>query len=134
MNSTLPFARIKKSWYGPGGMREVLTQATPIIVTQSSDTVLMFTDRYLLSGKSPIHMAAALSGGLTAFLSLTFFFGLLSQVNALSGQFTGKKSPREASLAAGQGIILACLFAPMLYATFPFANDFLRFVVMEENY
>ena len=57
----------------------------------------------------------------------SFFFGLLSQVNALSGQFTGKKSPREASLAAGQGIILACLFAPMLYATFPFANDFFAF-------
>ena len=118
---------IKKSWQGPGGMREVLIQATPIIITQSSDTILMFTDRFLLSGESPIHMAAALSGGLTAFLSLTFFFGLLSQVNALAGQFTGKKSPQEASLAAGQGILLACLFAPFLYLTFPFASTFFEF-------
>ena len=117
----------KKSWRGPGGIKVVLIQATPIIITQSSDTILMFTDRYLLAGKSPIDMAAALSGGLTSFLTVTLFFGLLSQVNALSGQFTGKKSPVEASLAAGQGIMLACLFAPFLYLTLPFAKDFFSF-------
>ncbi|MDD7984437.1 MATE family efflux transporter [Lentisphaera marina] len=117
----------KRSWRGPGGIKALLIQATPIIITQSSDTILMFTDRYLLAGKSPIDMAAALSGGLTSFLSVTLFFGLLSQVNALCGQFTGKKSHTEAGLAAGQGILLACFFAPFLFLTLPFARDFFAF-------
>ena len=44
--------KFSNAWRGPGGMREVLLQAVPIIVTQSTDTILMFTDRYLLARSS----------------------------------------------------------------------------------
>ena len=119
--------RIQRSWQGPGGVREVLIQALPIIITQSIDTILMFTDRYLLAKSSPEEMAAALSGGLTAFLAITLFFGLLSQINALAGQFTGRKAHREAAVSAGQGILLTCVFTPLLLLTLPWARHFFEF-------
>ena len=126
--STTSFShKLTRSWQGPGGMREVLLQAVPIIITQSTDTILMFTDRYLLAKSSAHEMSAALSGGLTSFLAVTLFFGLLSQVNALAGQYTGRKEPQQAAASAGQGILLACVFAPLLLLTLPWARHFFEF-------
>ena len=77
----------------PGGSRELLTLALPLIVSQSFMTVQVFVDTVLLSWHDPQEMAASFPAVMWYWL----FFGLL-QVTAgytstFVAQYTGAEPP-----------------------------------------
>jgi len=66
-----------------GGVRELLVIALPMVVSHACDTVMTFTDRVFLSRLGPDEMNAAMSGGLTCFMMMTFFMGLIGIIIAM---------------------------------------------------
>lgn len=104
-----------KRLHGRGGIAELLPIAFPLIVSQASDTIMMFVDRLFLSRVSKLDMAAAMSGGLTAFTMLTFFVGVLGYTNALVGQYLGAGRPQQCSRTTVQGLYIALLATPVAW-------------------
>ena len=70
-------------------LRELLEIALPMVISQGAFAVMIFTDRYFMSQIDPVHMAAALGGGVACFFSFCFFSGLFSYANALAAQYLG---------------------------------------------
>ena len=52
---------------------ELARIALPMVVSQGTFAVMIFTDRYFMSQIDSVHMAAALGGGVAAFFSFCFW-------------------------------------------------------------
>lgn len=104
---------------GPGGMSQVLGIAFPMIVSHACDTLMLFIDRLFLSRLGAEQLAAGMSGGMTSFVFCTFFLGLIGYSNALVAQNLGAGHPERCGLASAQGLILACICAPLVIAAIP---------------
>jgi len=102
-----------------GGVRELLAIALPMVVSQAAETAMLFTDRLFLSALSPVHMAAAMGGGLTAFMFMTFFIGLTGYATALVAQYLGAGKERLCGRALFQSVLCALLAAPVLAMLVP---------------
>ena len=92
----------------------LLAIALPMIASQASETIMLFTDRLFLSHLGKLHMAAAMSGGLTAFVICSLFSGTIGYVNALTAWHYGAKEFNQCSRVTAQGIFFALLFYPLL--------------------
>lgn len=88
--------------------------AFPMIVSQASDTCMMFIDRYFLSFLGKAHLSASMLGGLSSFFIMTLFFGINGYVNALVAQYYGAGKEKNCSLVLTQGIILSILAWPII--------------------
>ncbi len=88
--------------------------ALPMVVSQGTFAVMIFTDRYFMSQIDPVHMAASLGGGVAAFFSFCFFVGLLSYANALAAQYLGANEPERCPKVVTQGMILTLMSVPFL--------------------
>jgi len=95
-------------------MAELLRLALPMVVSQGTFAVMIFTDRYFMSQIDAVHMAAALGGGVASFFSFCFFTGLLSYANALSAQYLGAGEDEKCPRVVTQGMILTVMSAPFL--------------------
>lgn len=109
----------KRHFQGPGGINILASIAFPVIVSEASDTAMMFVDRLFLSQLTSSHMAAAMSGGLTCFMFMTFFFGLLGYANAMVAQYYGAGQPRKCPVVIAQALLLLVVFYPLLLACKP---------------
>lgn len=85
-----------------------------MVVSQGAFAVMIFTDRYFMSQIDPVHMAAALGGGVATFFSFCFFSGLLSYANALAAQYLGAGEPGKCSKVVTQGIVMTVMCSPFL--------------------
>ena len=90
-------------------LSELVKIALPMVVSQGTFAVMIFTDRYFMSQIDPVHMAAALGGGVATFFSFCFFSGLLSYANALAAQYLGAGELNKCPKVVTQGIIMTCL-------------------------
>jgi MATE family multidrug resistance protein len=93
---------------------ELLRLALPMVVSQGTFAVMIFTDRYFMSQIDPAHMAAALGGGVASFFSFCFFTGLLSYANAMAAQYLGAGEPQKCPKVVTQGMIMTAMSAPFL--------------------
>jgi MATE family multidrug resistance protein len=93
---------------------ELLRLALPMVVSQGTFAVMIFTDRYFMSQIDPAHMAAALGGGVASFFSFCFFIGLLSYANAMAAQYLGAGEPQKCPKVVTQGMIMTAMSAPFL--------------------
>ena len=93
---------------------ELLRLALPMVVSQGTFAVMIFTDRYFMSQIDPAHMAAALGGGVASFFSFCFFLGLLAYANALAAQYLGAGEPEKCPKVVTQGMIMTAMSAPFL--------------------
>lgn len=114
--------RLTRQFRGPGGAVELLGIAFPLVVSQACETAMMFTDRLFLSRLGPEYMSAAMSGGLTAFMFMTFFFGLTGYANALVAQHLGAGRPRDCALAVTQALLLSVMAYPLVLACIPIGH------------
>ncbi len=93
----------------PGGSRELLTLALPLIVSQSFMTVQVFVDTILLSWHDPREMAASFP----AVMWFWLLFGLLQvtagYVSTFVAQYTGAGRRERVGPAVWQGIHFAAL-------------------------
>ncbi|HEY1190321.1 MAG TPA: MATE family efflux transporter [Gemmata sp.] len=105
----------------PGGSRELLKLALPLIVSQSFMTVQVFVDTVLLSRHDPREMAASFPAVMWYWL----FFGLL-QVTAgytstFVAQYTGANRPHRVGAAVWQGIHFAAIAGLLFLVVVPLA-------------
>ena len=85
-----------------------------MVVSQGAFAVMIFTDRYFMSQIDPVHMAAALGGGIASFFSFCFFIGLLSYTNAMAAQYLGAGELEKCPKVVTQGMIMTAMSAPFL--------------------
>ena len=105
----------------PGGSRELLTLAAPLVLSQSFMTVQVFLDTLLLSWHDPLEMAASFPAVMWFWLA----FGLL-QVTAgytsiFVAQYTGAGRPQRVGAAVWQGIHFAVLAGLLFLLVVPAA-------------
>lgn len=105
---------INKLYRGPGGIKALLTIATPIMISYGTETVMMFTDRLFLSRLGREHLSAGMSGAMTTFLCMSLFLGIVSYVNALAAQHYGAGKKAHCSKAMTQGLIISLLSYPIM--------------------
>lgn len=109
----------------PGGSRELLKLALPLIVSQSFMTVQVFVDTVLLSWHDPLEMAASFPAVMWYWL----FFGVL-QVTAgytstFVAQYTGAARPHRVGPAVWQGIHFAVIAGLLFLLVWPLASFFI---------
>lgn len=105
--------------HAPGGSRELLLLAAPLIVSQSFMTVQVFVDTVLLAWHDPREMAASFPAVMWFWLP----FGLL-QVTAgytstFVAQYTGAGRPHRVGPAVWQGIHFAVLAGLLMLLLVP---------------
>jgi MATE family multidrug resistance protein len=104
-------------------LRELMIIALPMVVSQGTFAVMIFTDRYFMSQIDPMHMAAALGGGVATFFSFCFFSGLFSYANAMAAQYLGAGELGKCSKVVTQGIIMTIMCSPLLVIITYFVAD-----------
>ena len=102
-----------------GGIRELLAIALPMVVSHACDTVMTFTDRVFLSRLGPDEMNAAMSGGLTSFMMMTFFLGLIGYATALVAQYLGAGRKDRCAVATSQAILICLAAYPVIVLARP---------------
>jgi MATE family multidrug resistance protein len=103
----------------PGGYREMLRVALPLVISTGSFTVMQFVDRIFLTRYSAEAIQAALPSGLLAFTLICIFSGVAGYVNTFVAQFHGAGDPRGAARATAQAIFFALLAWPLMLALTP---------------
>ncbi len=111
---------------GRGGMREMTALALPMVISHGCETALIFTDRLFLARLGPASMNAAMAGGLTAFMMMTFFIGLTGYVTALAAQYLGAGRKEGCALVVSQAALLSLLATPVILTLRPLAHLLFR--------
>ncbi len=101
-----------KRHFSRQALAELLRLSLPMVVSQGTFAVMIFTDRYFMSQIDPMHMAAALGGGVASFFSFCFFVGLLSYANAMAAQYLGAGELDKCPKVVTQGLIMTLMSAP----------------------
>jgi MATE family multidrug resistance protein len=103
----------------PGGSRELLALAAPLIVSQSFMTVQVFVDTVLLSWHDPREMAASFPAVMWFWLPFGLLHVTASYTSTFVAQYTGAGRPQRVGPAVWQGIhfsiaagLLMLLLAP----------------------
>lgn len=103
-------------------MRELLAIALPMVISQTCDTVMMFTDRLFLSRLGPEQMNASMAGGLTCFVMMTFFLGLTGYSTALVAQYLGAGRKDRCATATTQAMLIALTAYPLILLARPLVH------------
>ena len=113
---------IQSKQYTKGGMREMFAIAFPMVVSQTCDTIMVFTDRLFLSKLGPEQMNAAMAGGLASWVLITFFMGLIGYSTALVAQYYGANKIDKCPVATGQSILISFAAYPFILLMIPLIN------------
>jgi MATE family multidrug resistance protein len=105
-----------------GGVRETLAIALPIVASQACETALVFIGRMFLSKLQPELMNAAMGGGLTAFMMLSFVMGLAGYSTALVAQYLGAGRKRDCPLVVTQAVLICVVAYPAIVACRPLGH------------
>ena len=103
----------------PGGFREVIQIAWPLVVSMGSFTLMQFVDRMFLAWHSPVSIQAALPAGILSFTFVCAFMALCGYANTFVAQYHGAGDPEGCSRSTAQAVWLAGLTWPVLLATVP---------------
>ncbi len=95
-----------------------------MIVSQASETVMLFADRLFLSRVGKLELAAAMTGGLTSFMVSSFFTGVVGYVNALVAQYHGAKRGPMCARSTTQALYIAVASYPFLLMVIPLGGPF----------
>jgi MATE family multidrug resistance protein len=116
----------------PGGIKDLMLLALPMVVSSACDGVMTFTDRLFLSRVGPEQMNAALGGGVTM-QTLTFFImGLTGYATALVAQYYGAGQKAKASKASFQAILITMAAWPVILLIKPLAVSFFHLANIPE--
>jgi multidrug resistance protein, MATE family len=108
----------------PSTLKRLLAIAFPMILSQTSDTIMLFVDRLFVSRLGEAFLAASMSGGLSQFMVGSFFIGTVGYVTALVAQYFGSGRFEKCAEAAFQAFLLAVLCYPLLLALSPLMRFF----------
>ncbi len=118
----------KQRWSAPGGYREVLRVAVPLILSTGSWSILLFVDRMFLSWHSSEAIAAAMPAGMTSFAMLCFFIGTAAYVNTFVAQYYGAQEEHKIGAIVWQGIYFSLLSLFAIVPAYLIADDFFALI------
>lgn len=95
-------------------LRELLRLSLPMVVSQGSFAVMIFTDRWFMSHLDAAHIAATMGGGVAFAFCLSLFMGLITYANALSAQYYGAGDLAKCPRVVTQGLLMAAACIPVL--------------------
>lgn len=110
----------------PGGYREVLHIAYPLIISTASFSVMQFIDRVFLAQHSAVAIQAALPAGLLAFTLCSAFMALAGYTNTFVAQYFGAGDRPGCARATAQGVWVALMSWPFILALLPLGQWMLR--------
>ena len=100
----------------------MVTIALPMVISCACETVMTFTDRLFLSRLGSEQMSAAMGGGLTCYMMMTFVLGLTGYTTALVAQYLGAGRKDRCPLAMTQALIISILAYPLIVAARPLGH------------
>ena len=103
----------------PGGYREVIRIALPLVLSTASLTLMLFVDRMFLSWYGQDSVAAATPGGITYFTICSLFLGTAQYVNTIVAQYHGSGDKPACARAVWQGVFFSVAAAPLILASIP---------------
>jgi MATE family multidrug resistance protein len=103
----------------PGGYRELLRIAWPLILSMGAFTVMQFCDRVFLARSSSVSIQAALPAGVLSWTFVCVFQALAGYAGTFVAQFHGAGDARGCVRATVQGLWLALIAWPLLIALIP---------------
>lgn len=103
----------------PGGYREVLRVALPLIISMATFTIMQFCDRMFLARYSSVAIQAALPAGILSFTLICLFQALAGYAGTFVAQYHGANDASGCVRAASQGLWLAVLSWPVMVALIP---------------
>jgi MATE family multidrug resistance protein len=95
-------------------LKELFYLALPMMVSQGAFALMVFTDRIFMSRIDAMHIAATLGGGVSFFVSIALFNGILSYGNALVAQYLGAGELRKCPQVVTQGVIVTLAILPVV--------------------
>ncbi|CAN0604322.1 unnamed protein product, partial [Ectocarpus sp. 12 AP-2014] len=110
-------------WLSQRTLNELFRLALPMVVSQGALAMMFFADRFFLSRISPVHVAAALGGGVSFWVCLCFFNGIAAYGNALVAQYFGRREMGRCPQVVTQGVILCVVAQPFLIGLAWLAKD-----------
>lgn len=117
----------------PGGIRELLIIALPMIISTACDGVMTFTDRLFLARIAPEQMNAAMGGGVALQMLMFFFVGLTGYSTALVAQYFGAGEKHHATKAAFQAILITLFAWPVVLIAKPVLIEFFYRMKLPES-
>jgi MATE family multidrug resistance protein len=103
-------------------LKHMLAIALPMIVSQASETVMLFMNRWSVSFLGADHIPASMSGGLSQYVFTCFFMGITGYVNAMAAQYYGARREERCVQVASQGFWLTLAFYPLLLLLIPIGH------------
>jgi len=113
---------------GPGGCREVLRIAFPLVLSTGAFTVQMFIDRVFLMWYGSDAMAAAMYGGILQFTIFSFFLGTATYVNTFVAQYDGAGESKRIGASIWQGIYFSAGAGLLIFTISPLAGSIMDWV------
>lgn len=113
--------RFTSFWSGPGGGREVMAVAYPLIVSHMVFTVQLFLDRLFLTWYGPEAVAGAVTGLFTTWSLIALFQGTAGYLTTFVAQYHGAGRPRRIGPAVWQGVYFAVGSGLLVAALSPLA-------------
>ena len=93
--------------------------AFPLMVSTSTEAMLMFIDRLYLKQVNQEAMNACLSGGFTSLAFISFFIGIIGYSTALVAQYLGAGKHANCPRVLTQSILFSCLSVPVILILIP---------------
>lgn len=106
----------------PGGYRDVLAIAWPLIISTGSFTVMQFVDRIFLARYSPLSIQAALPAGILSFTMICGFMAIAGYANTLVAQYHGAGNPHACARSTAQAFWFSLMTWPLLLLLIPVGN------------
>lgn len=119
---------LRPTYEGPGGIRELLAIAGPLILTSSVHALNLFLDRLFLSRYNAMDFGASVQGGVTWWALVTIPFGVVAYANTFVAQYTGADQPNRVGPAIWQALYLAFIGALLSLFLLPLAPVIFNFV------
>lgn len=105
---------LKRYWNAPGGPRELLKIALPLMLSAGFVSLTLFTDRTLLYWHSEESASAALGAGTIYWSVICLPMGILSYISTFVSQYRGARQFSKIGSAYQHAIWLAWCFVPIL--------------------
>ncbi len=124
--------RLRNRWNSPGGYRQVLAIAVPLILSTASWSVQHFVDRMFLAWYAPEAIAAAMPAGMVYFSIVSVFMGTAGYASTFVAQYYGAGHYHRIGPALWQGVYISFIGGAVLICAIPFAQSIFNLVGHEK--
>jgi MATE family multidrug resistance protein len=115
--------RLRDRWTGPGGGRELLALAWPLVLANSIWTLQITLDRVFLGQNDTRDFAASLPAVMLFWTFINLFQHTANYATTFIAQYIGAGRPHRVGPAVGQSLYFSVFAGVAFLAAVPFAGD-----------